>query len=126
MGKAAKWFFRRLLKRLQCVPKLIATDMRRDGVARVELLPSAEHRQSHDLNNRSENSHGPVRRREGQMQRFSTPRQAQCVVSAYRVIDGQCASYGIQALKAGTCTGVAALSHRASFFLVNGDCPRFT
>jgi putative transposase len=46
-GKAAKRFFRRLLKGLQYVPRVIVTDkLRSYGVAQRNLLPEVEHRQS--------------------------------------------------------------------------------
>ena len=45
-GKAAKRFFRRLLKGLQYVPRVIVTDkLRSYGVAQRHLLPDVEHRQ---------------------------------------------------------------------------------
>src|ERR1700704_2129052 len=88
-AKAAKRFFRRLLKGLQYVPRVIVTDkLRSYGVARRRLLPKVEHRQSRYLNNRSENSHRPTRRRERQMQRFKSPRQAQDFLSAHAFIHG--------------------------------------
>jgi putative transposase len=62
-AKAVKRFFRRLLKGLQYVPRVIATDkLRSYGVAHRQLLPKVEHRQSRYLNNRAENSHRPTRR----------------------------------------------------------------
>jgi putative transposase len=89
MQKAAKRFFRRLLKGLQYVPRVIVTDkLRTYGVARRQLLPKVEHRQSRYLNNRSENSHRPTRRRERQMQRFKSPQQAQDFLSAHAFIHG--------------------------------------
>ena len=55
---AAKKFFRKLLKGLQYVPRVIITDqLRRYGAAIHESLPSIEHRQHRYLNNRAENSH---------------------------------------------------------------------
>src|SRR5579863_8505043 len=63
-GKAAKRFFRRLLKGLHYVPRVIVTDkLRSYSVAKRHLLPDVEHRQSRYLNNRAENSHRPTRRR---------------------------------------------------------------
>jgi putative transposase len=86
-AKAAKRFFRRLLKGLQYVPRVIVTDkLRSYGVARRQLLPKVEHRQSRYLNNRAENSHRPTRRRERQMQRFKSPGQAQHFLSAHAFI----------------------------------------
>ena len=89
-GKAAKRFFRRLLKGLQSVPRVIVTDkLRSYGVAQRHLLPDVEHRQSRYLNNRAENSHRPTRRRERQMQRFKSPDQAQHFLSAHAFIHWQ-------------------------------------
>ena len=88
-GKAAKRFFRRLLKGLQYVPRVIVTDkLRSYGVAQRHLLPDVEHRQSRYLNNRAENSHRPTRRRERQMQRFKSSEQAQDFLSAHSFIYG--------------------------------------
>ena len=70
-GRAAKRFFRLLLKALKYEPRVIVTDKPRSyGVVQRKLLPRVEHRQSRYLNNRAENSHRPTRRRERQMQRF--------------------------------------------------------
>jgi putative transposase len=88
-GKAAKRFFKRLLKGLQYVPRVIITDkLRSYGVARRRLLPNVEHRQNRYLNNRAENSHRPTRRRERQMQRFKSRDQAQHFLSAHAFIHG--------------------------------------
>ena len=88
-AKAAKRFFRRLLKGLQYVPRAIVTDkLRSYGVAQRQILPEVEHRQSRYLNNRAENSHRPTRRRECQMQRFKSPKQAQGFLSAHSFIYG--------------------------------------
>ena len=88
-GQAAKRFFRRLLKGLQYVPRVIVTDkLRSYGVARRHLLLDVEHRQSRYLNNRAENSHRPTRRRERQMQRFKSSDQAQTFLSAHAFIHG--------------------------------------
>ena len=83
-ARAAKRFFRRLLKGLEYVPRVIVTDkLRSYGVAKRRLLPHVEHRQSRYLNNRDENSHRPTRSRERQMQRFESPEQAQTFLSAH-------------------------------------------
>lgn len=58
------------------------------GVAKRELLPDVEHRENRYLNNRAENSHRPTRRRERQMQRFESARQAQRFLSAHAFIYG--------------------------------------
>jgi putative transposase len=86
-GKAAKRFFKRLLKGLQYVPRVIITDkLRSYGVAQGQLQPDVEHRQSRYLNNRAENSHRPTRRRERQMQRFKSSDHAQNFLSAHAFI----------------------------------------
>jgi putative transposase len=82
--QAAKKFFRKLLKDLTYVPRVIITDkLKSYGAAKRELLPSVEHRQHRYLNNRAENSHQPTRQRERRMQRFKSPGQAQRFLSAY-------------------------------------------
>jgi putative transposase len=82
--KAAKQFFRKLLKGLAYVPRVIVTDMLQSyGTAKREILPSVEHRQHRYLNNRAENSHQPTRQRERRMQRFKSPGHAQRFLSAY-------------------------------------------
>jgi putative transposase len=56
--KAAKKFFRKLLKGSTDVPRVIITNQLRSyGAAKREILPSVEHRQHRYLNNRAENSH---------------------------------------------------------------------
>ena len=74
---------------LRYVPRVIVTDkLRSYGVARRELLPKVEHRQSRYLNNRAENSHRPTRRRERQMQRFKSSGEAKGFLSAHAYIHG--------------------------------------
>jgi putative transposase len=86
---AAKRFFRRLLKGLRYVPRVLITDkLGSYSAAKRELLPDVDHRKSRYLNNRAENSHRPTRRRERQMQRFKSPSQAQCFLSAHAFIYG--------------------------------------
>jgi putative transposase len=88
-GTAAKRFFERLLAGLGYRPRKIVTDgLRSYGVAHRDLLPGVRHRTSRYLNNRAENSHRPTRRRERQMQRFKSPRQAQQFLSSHAVIYG--------------------------------------
>ena len=71
---AAKRFFRKLLKGLRYVPRVIVTDkLASYQVAHRELLPSVTHRRSKYLNNRAENSHQPTRVRERVMKRFASP-----------------------------------------------------
>jgi len=82
--KAVKKFFRKLLKGLTYVPRVIVTDkLKSYGAAKRELLPGVEHRQHRYLNNRAENSHQPTRQREQHMQRFKSPGHAQRFLAAY-------------------------------------------
>jgi putative transposase len=82
--KAAKKFFRKLLKGLTYVPRVVITDkLQSYGAAKRELLPSVEHRQHRYLNNRAENSHQPTRQRERRMQGFKSPGHAQRFLAAY-------------------------------------------
>jgi len=86
-AKAARRFFRKLLRGLQYVPRVIVTDkLRSYAAARREILPGVEHRQSRSLNNQAEVSHQPTRRRERQMQRFKSARHAQRFLSAHSSI----------------------------------------
>jgi transposase-like protein len=62
-----------------------AGDRDRQTAAQRRLLPGVEHRQSRYLNNRA---HRPTRRRERQMQRFKSFRQAQDFLSAHAFIYG--------------------------------------
>jgi putative transposase len=82
--KAAKKFFKKLLKGLQYVPRVVITEKRKSyGAAKREMLPGVEHRQHRYLNNRAENSHQPTRQRERRMQGFKSPGHAQRFLSAY-------------------------------------------
>jgi len=84
---AAKKFFRRLLKGLAYVPRVVITDkLPSYGAAKREVLPSVEHRQHKRLNNRAENSHQPTRERERRMRRFKSPGHAQRFLAAYGLI----------------------------------------
>src|SRR5919202_3190812 len=76
--RAAKRLLRKLLKRQCRAPRVLITDkLGSYSAAKQELMPSVEHRRHKGLNNRAENSHQPTRRRERQMKRFKSPRQAQ-------------------------------------------------
>ncbi len=80
---AATRFFKKLLKGLEYVPRVIITDkLRSYGAAKKVLLPRVEHRQHKRLNNRAENSHQPTRVREKVMRRFKSAGQAQRFLSA--------------------------------------------
>jgi putative transposase len=76
--------FRKLLKGLTYVPRVIITDkLTSYGAAKREILPGLEHRQHGYLNNRAENSHQPTRQREWRMQGFKSHTHAQRFLSAY-------------------------------------------
>ena len=76
--RAAKKFFRKLLKGLTYVPRVIVTDkLKSYAAAKREILPGVEHRQSRYLNNRCENSHRPTRQRERRMQGCKSAGHAQ-------------------------------------------------
>jgi putative transposase len=82
--RAATRFFRKLLKGLEYVPRVLVTDkLASYGAARRRVLRSVEHRQSKYLNNRAENSHQPTRARERAMKRFASARHAQRFLSAF-------------------------------------------
>jgi putative transposase len=83
-AKAAKRFFRRLLKGLCYVPRVVITDkLASYDAAHREVMFSVEHRRSKYLNNRAENSHQPTRRRKRAMKRFTSPGHAQRFLSAF-------------------------------------------
>ena len=85
--KAAKKFFRKLLKGLRYVPRMIITDkLRSYGAAKAEVLPGVEHLQQKYQNNRAENSHQPTRLRERVMRRFKSAGHAQRFLSAFGTI----------------------------------------
>ena len=84
---AAKKFFRKLLKGLGYIPRVIITDkLWSYGAAKKEILSSVEHRQHKGLNNRAENSHEPTRERERRMRGFKSAGHAQRFLSAYGLI----------------------------------------
>jgi putative transposase len=84
--KAAKKFFRKLLKGLGYVPRMIITDkLKSYSAARAEVMASVKHLQKYQ-NNRAENSHQPTRLRERVMRRFKSPGHAQRFLSAFGII----------------------------------------
>src|SRR5918998_22756 len=69
-------------------PRVLITDkLASYPAAKKDLMPGFGHRRHKGLNNRAENSHQPTRRRERQMKRFKSPRQAQRFLSAHDQID---------------------------------------
>ena len=82
--RAAKKFFRKVLKGCQYVPRVLITDkLGSYEAAHQDVMPSVEHRRHRRLNNRAENSHQPTRQRERTMRRFKSPGHAQRFLSAF-------------------------------------------
>jgi len=85
--KAAKKFFRKLLKRLRYVPRVIITDkLKSYSAAKAEVMPGVEHLQQKYQNNRAENSHQPTRLREQFMRRFKSAGHTQRFLSVFGII----------------------------------------
>ncbi len=82
--RAAERLLRKLLKRQGRAPRVMATNkLGSYGAAKEKLMPGVEHHRYRSLNNRAENSHQPTWRRERQMKRFKSPRQAHRFLSAH-------------------------------------------
>jgi transposase-like protein len=78
---------RKLLRKQGFAPKTLVTDkLRSYGATRMQLGLAARHEQGLRKNNRAENSHLPVRRRERKMQRFKSPGSAQRFLSVHTVV----------------------------------------
>jgi putative transposase len=81
---AAVRLLRKLLRRQGFVPAVIVTDkLRSYGAALREIGSSGLHEQGLRANNRAENSHQPLRRRERKMQGFKSGKSAQRFVSVH-------------------------------------------
>jgi len=86
-SRAAKRFFRKLLKGQGSTPwKLVTDRLRSYSAAHRSLMPSVAHDMRRYANNRAEVSHQPSRQRERQMRRFKSPGQAQLFLSVHGVI----------------------------------------
>jgi transposase-like protein len=84
---AAMRLLRKLFRRQGFVPTVIVTDkLRSYGAALRELGFSGSHEQGLRANNRAENSHQPIRRRERKMQGFKSARSAQRFVSVHAAV----------------------------------------
>jgi putative transposase len=84
---AALKLMRKLLKKQRYTPRVLVTDkLRSYACARRELCLTAHHEQGLRRNNRAENSHLVVRRRERKMQRFKSPGSAQRFLSAHAAL----------------------------------------
>ena len=65
---------------------LVTDKLRSYRAAKAEIGLSAHHEQGLRKNNRAENSHQPVRRRERKMQRFKSPGSAQRFLSVHSAV----------------------------------------
>src|SRR6266404_1074405 len=84
---AAMKLLRKLLKRNALPPHVIVTDkLRSYSAALRELGFTGRHDQGLLANNRAENSHQPLRRRERKMQGFKSARSAQRFVSTHAAV----------------------------------------
>jgi len=86
-SRAALRLMRKLLKKQGFVPKLLVTDKLRSYAAAFRRLRlSCPHEQGLRRNNRAENSHQAVRRRERKMQRFKSARSAQRFLNMHAAV----------------------------------------
>jgi putative transposase len=84
---AARRLLTRLPKKQGIAPKRMVTDKSRShGAARRQVMPHVEYRSHRGLNNRAENSHVPLRKRERMMQGFRSPGGLQCFVSFFSAV----------------------------------------
>src|SRR2546423_2514236 len=85
--RAALRLMRKLLKKQGFAPKLLVTDKLRSYASAFRRLRlNCPHAQGLRKNNRAENSHQAVRRRERKMQRFKSARSAQRLLSMHAVV----------------------------------------
>jgi transposase-like protein len=78
---------RKLLKKQGFVPKLLVTDKLRSYASAFRRLRlTCRHEQGLRKNNRAENSHQAVRRRERKLQRFKSARSAQRFLSMHGAV----------------------------------------
>jgi putative transposase len=85
--KAARRFFRKLLKGQGSEPWQLVTDkLRSYAAAHRSVMPSVAHDTRQYANNRAEVSHQPTRQRERLMRRFKSAGQAQRFLSVHGVV----------------------------------------
>ena len=86
-ARAARQFFRKLLKGQGSEPRWLITDkLGSYGAAHRSVMPSVEHITARYANNRGEVSHQPTRQRERQMRKFKSAAQAQRFLSIHGVV----------------------------------------
>ena len=109
--RAAKRFFRKLMKRQRREPRRLITDkLRSYSAAHRTVMPSVIHSTRQYENNRAEVSHQPIRQREHQMRRFKSAAHLQRLhrsTASYRICSGSAA----------TCSALVTIAHseRARF-----------
>ena len=85
--RAAWRLMRKLLKKQGFVPKLLVTDKLRSYTSAFRRLRlNCPHEQGLRKNNRAENSHRAVRRRECKMRRSKSARSAQCFLNMHAAV----------------------------------------
>lgn len=85
--KAAKRLLIRLRTKQGLSPKRIVTDkLRSYGAAKRDVMPTVEHRSHKGLNNRAENSHLPLQKRERMMQGFRSASGLQRFIAVFSAI----------------------------------------
>jgi len=85
--RAALRLTRKLLRKPGVAPKLVTTDkLRSYSAAFRDLRLTCRHEQGLRMNNRAENSHQVVRRRERKMQRFKSAASAQRFLSMHAAV----------------------------------------
>ncbi|MGO8654332.1 IS6 family transposase, partial [Rhizobium ruizarguesonis] len=85
--QAARRLLVRLLKKQGLTPRRIVTDkLRSYGAARRDVMSGVEHRSHKGLNNRAENSHVPLRKRERMMQGFRSVGGLQRFISVFSAL----------------------------------------
>jgi putative transposase len=85
--RAALKLMRNLLRKQGFAPRLVVTDRLRSYTAAFrDLKLTCRHEQGLRMNNRAENSHQVVRRRERKMQRFKSARSAQRFLSMHAAV----------------------------------------
>src|ERR1051325_1510641 len=84
-GRSA--LMRKLLRKQGCAPKSLTTDkLGSYGAAFRQLGLTCPHQQGLRANNRAENSHQPVRRRERKVQRFKSAKSAQPFLNLHAAV----------------------------------------
>jgi putative transposase len=86
-AQATKGFFEGVLGKTTPYPRVAVTDgLRSYNTIAQDRHLEFEHRRSKYLNNRTENSHQPTRRRERRMRQLKSPQQAQNFLSVFDVV----------------------------------------